>query len=396
MAESAGATGATRRERLAQRRKTLGLTQEDLAELLGVERSTVVRWECGETEPGPWVRPKLAKALKVSADRLGELLDGGGPGSEGGGRYGAAAAAVPRQLPTAVVGFAGRAAELAGMRRCYRSARRGRAGCRPSSRAAGAGAAGIEFGLLGPLTVRAGGVPVPIARGKQRALLAALLLNAGQVVSLDRLQDALWDACPRTARVTIQNYVRRLRTALGDHDLTRIATHPGGYSIRIAPGELDLARFTAHLAASRTAARDRAWQTAAAEACAALALWRGDPLADVDSAPLARSYAPMLAELRPRALQARIDAELHLGYGGELIAELRHLTAASPLSEHPRAQLMLALYRDGRQAEALAVYTATRELLVSKLGQEPGPELRDLHQRILTADPALIIPAPRR
>jgi DNA-binding SARP family transcriptional activator len=253
----------------------------------------------------------------------------------------------------------------------------------------------MEFGLLGPLTVRAGGVPVLVPQGKQRTLLAALLLNAGQVVSLDNLEEALWDVSPPSARVTVQNYVRRLRKALGDDSFARIVTHAHGYFIRASIDELDLTRFTARLAASRAAARDGAWETAAAQARAALSLWRGEPLADVDSELLTQRYVPMLAELRLRALETRIDAELRLGCGAELIAELRHLTASLPMCEHPRAQLMLALYRDGRQAEALAVYAGVRELLVSELGQEPGPELRDLHQRILVADPALIVPAHR-
>lgn len=253
---------------------------------------------------------------------------------------------------------------------------------------------GMEFGLLGPLTVRVGGVPVRVPPGKQRALLAVLLLHAGRVVPLEALAEALWDADrPDTWRVTIQNYVRRLRKALGDDNLTRIVTHAHGYSLPAGADELDLTRFATRLAASRAAARDGTWETAAAEARAALSLWRGEPLADVDSELLDQRYAPMLAELRLRALETRIDAELRLGYGAELIAELRHLTAVFPLCEHPRAQLMLALYRGGRQAEALAVYAGVRELLVGELGQEPGPELRELHQRILAADPALIVPA---
>jgi WD40 repeat protein/DNA-binding SARP family transcriptional activator len=248
----------------------------------------------------------------------------------------------------------------------------------------------MEFGLLGPLAVRRDGIAVPVPQGKQRTLLAALLLNAGTIVSLDDLTGALWGAAPPpSSRVTIQNYVMRLRKALGDADGTRITTHAGGYSIAVADGESDIARFRASLAASRAAARDGRWDTASAEARTALSLWRGEPLADVDSALLSTRDVPRLAELRLQALETRVDADLRLGYDDELVAELRQLTAAHPLREHLRAQLMLALYQHGRQAEALAAYREVRELLVRELGTEPGPELRDLHQQILGADPAL-------
>jgi DNA-binding SARP family transcriptional activator len=251
-------------------------------------------------------------------------------------------------------------------------------------------ATGMEFGLLGPLAVRRDGIAVPVPQGKQRALLAALLLNAGTIVSLDDLTGALWGAAPPpSSRVTIQNYVMRLRKALGDADGTRITTHAGGYSITVADGEFDIDKFRASLAVSRAAARGGRWDTAAEQARAALSLWRGEPLADVDSPLLSARDVPRLAELRLQALETRVDADLRLGYDDELVAELRQLTAAHPLREHLRAQLMLALYQHGRQAEALAAYREVRELLVGELGAEPGPELRDLHQQILAADPAL-------
>jgi WD40 repeat protein/DNA-binding SARP family transcriptional activator len=252
----------------------------------------------------------------------------------------------------------------------------------------------MEFGLLGQLTVRAGGIPVPVPQGKQRILLAALLLNADRVLSLDELADALWegDSLPAKWRVTLQNYVRRLRRAFGD-DGTRIVTHSNGYAIAVSTAELDLAQFKAGLSASQVAARDGSWETAALQARAALSLWRGAPLADVGSDQLRERHEPQLEDIRLQLLETRIDAELRLGYDAQLIGELRQLTREHPVREHLRAQLMLALYRDGRQAEALAAYADAREVLVEQLGADPGPELRDLHQRMLAADPALILSA---
>jgi DNA-binding SARP family transcriptional activator len=161
----------------------------------------------------------------------------------------------------------------------------------------------MEFGLLGPLSVRLSGVEVPLPPGKQRVVLAALLLKASRLVPLDELAEALWGpAPPATARVTMQNYVMRLRKSLGD-GRGRIATQPGGYQIAVAAGELDVARCEALLAAARLAARDGSWDTVASETGAALALWRGEPLADVDSEFLAMREAPRLAELRLQALE---------------------------------------------------------------------------------------------
>lgn len=248
----------------------------------------------------------------------------------------------------------------------------------------------MEFGLLGPLTVRLDGIPVPVPQGKQRALLASLLLNPGEAMSVDDLALLLWGNCPPpSARATIQNYVMRLRKVLDDHGGTRIVTHARGYSIAVDDGDLDVARFRARLAASRAAARSGSWEAAAAQARTALSLWRGEPLADVDSDVLCARDVPRLNEMRLQALETRIDADLRMGRDEELTAELRQLTAAHPLREHLRAQLMLALYQHGRQAEALAAYREARELLVREIGTEPGPELRDLHQRILRADPVL-------
>jgi DNA-binding SARP family transcriptional activator/tetratricopeptide (TPR) repeat protein len=252
-----------------------------------------------------------------------------------------------------------------------------------------------EFCLLGPFMVCSGGVPVLVQRGKQRAVLAALLLEANREVSLDALAEALWGpAPPPSARVTVQNYVVRLRKALGEGDRNRIRTQPGGYLITVDPGELDVRRFEDLLGAARSAARDGSWQVVAASAGAALALWRGEPLEGVESEVLAAREIPRLSELRYQALESRIDADLHLGRHAEVIAELRMLAGRHPLREPLHAQLMLALYRDGRQAEALIAYQNARRVLIEELGTEPGNGLRDLYQQILTADPALAITEP--
>ena len=248
-----------------------------------------------------------------------------------------------------------------------------------------------QFGLLGPLLVRRGEVTLPVAPGKQRAVLAALLLSAGRVVSLDELTDVLWGAAPPpSARVSVQNHVMRLRKALGDG--TRIRTHPHGYQIRVNDSDLDVSRFEAHLAAARTAARDGSWDAAAGQAQAGLALWRGEPLAGVESDLLASRDVPRLAELRLQAVEVRLDADLRLGRHAEVISELRHLAGAHPLRERLHGLLMLALYRDGRQAEALAAYARARQVLIDELGTEPGTGLRELQRQILNADPALDLP----
>jgi tetratricopeptide (TPR) repeat protein len=164
--------------------------------------------------------------------------------------------------------------------------------------------------------------------------------------------------------------------------------------VRVDPGELDVARFEVLLDGARNCARSDSWEGAANQARAALALWHGEPLADVESEALALSEVPRLTELRLQASELRVDAELRLGRHGEVIAELERLAAAHPLREHLHALLMLALYRDGRQAEALAVYQHARRVLVDELGAEPGAELRALHRQILTASPALAAPEP--
>src|ERR1700729_2745599 len=240
----------------------------------------------------------------------------------------------------------------------------------------------MEFGLLGPLLVRRGDAVVPVRAGKQRTALATLLLNANHIVPTEDLVEALWGtAPPPSARVSVQNYVAQLRKALGDQSHSRIGTQPRGYVISVADGELDTARFEVLLGAARQGGRGRAGGTPRG----ALAQWRGEPLADIESELLAVREVPRLADLRLQALQTRVEADLHRGRHAEVIGELQLLAVAHPLREHPHALLMLALYRDGRQAEALAAYQAARRVLREELGTEPGPELRQLHQQILAA-----------
>ncbi len=246
-----------------------------------------------------------------------------------------------------------------------------------------------EFLLLGPLAVRTDGTLVSVPAAKHRAVLGALLLRANRVVTVDELAEVLWgEDLPSTARTGVQNYVMRLRQALGAIG-SRITTQPGGYLIRVERGELDLDRFEGLLLDARTAARQASWTDAADRAAAALALWRGEPFADAGSDLLTTRESPRLAELQLQAMETRIDAELQLGRPGEVVGELRQLVAEHPLRERLHGLLMLALYRDGRQAEALAAYQQARNVLIDELGAEPGQDLQGLHQQILTGDPAL-------
>jgi DNA-binding SARP family transcriptional activator len=238
--------------------------------------------------------------------------------------------------------------------------------------------------------VRCDGIAVPVPRGKQRTLLAALLLNAGRAVPTAELTETLWGPSPPpSTAATVRNHVKRLRQTLGEAGRARICTLPHGYLIKVGAAELDVARFEALQGTARQAAREGAWDRASTQLRTALELWRGEPLVDVKSELLALREAPRLAEMRLQAVEARVDADLHLGRHGEVIAELRRLAAAHPLRERLHALLMLALYRDGQQGEALAAYQCARRVLVNELGAEPGPELRQLEHQILTGDPAL-------
>jgi DNA-binding SARP family transcriptional activator/predicted negative regulator of RcsB-dependent stress response len=244
-----------------------------------------------------------------------------------------------------------------------------------------------DFGVLGPLRVN--GADVVLA-AKQRIVLAVLLLHANRVVPVNVLMDALWDeAPPPSARATLQGYVKQLRHKGGAGVGGRVVTRSPGYLLSVGAGELDLDVFTELCDRARSAAAAGEWAGAAALLEEALGLWRGDPLADVPSAWVQQAEVPRLAELRMRAVQARVEADLRLGRHGELVAELRGLVGGEPLREGLHGQLMLALYRCGRQAEALEVFRGIDRQLRAELGVCPGPELQQLHQRILAADPEL-------
>jgi DNA-binding SARP family transcriptional activator len=251
-----------------------------------------------------------------------------------------------------------------------------------------------EFCLLGPLAVRGSGGIVPVPQRRQRALLAVLLQQPGHAFSAVRLAELLWGPAepPPSAEATVRNYVKRLRRAFAVAGLDRIVTAPGGYLIRVEPGELDIAVMQQALAAAHDAARQGDWQQASLHADAALCQWRGEPLEDVDL-PVLATEARRLAELRLQAQELWAEAGLNLGRHAELLPELRQLAAASPLRERLHGLLILALYRSGRRADALAAYQAARGLLVHELGSEPGPELQALHRQVLTDDPVLSAPA---
>jgi DNA-binding SARP family transcriptional activator len=244
----------------------------------------------------------------------------------------------------------------------------------------------MDFRLLGPLEVSERGRSLALGGIKQRSLLAVLLLHANELVSHDRLTDQLWGAGPpATAAKSIQVYVSRLRKVLGDG---RLATHAPGYLLRVQPSELDLARFE-HLAGQ---ARRATPESAARKLREALALWRGPALADLAYEAFAQVEIARLVEMRLAVLEQRIDADLGFGRHAELVAELEALVTRYPLREWLRCQLMLALYRSARQAEALHVYRAARRELSEELGLEPSKELKRLEQAVLRQDPGLDLP----
>jgi YVTN family beta-propeller protein len=254
----------------------------------------------------------------------------------------------------------------------------------------------MEFRVLGPLEVREADRLVSLGGAKQRALLAALLLHANEVVSRARLIDGLWgEAPPVTAAHTIETYVSRLRRLLHDTESHAVlVTRPPGYMLRIRPGQLDLNRFESLVHEGRTLA-DRNPEAAAELLRQALALYRGPPLDDVAFFPFAQAEMRRLAEMRLAALEDRIDADLAAGKSGDLVGELEGLVKAYPVRERLHAQLMLALYRSGRQAEGLDAYHRARRYLADELGVQPGTALRKLEQAILVQDPLLEAEPPK-
>ena len=243
-----------------------------------------------------------------------------------------------------------------------------------------------EFRLLGPLEAVEDGKSLLLGSGRQRALLALLLLHRNEALSVDRIVDALWGAAPPpTASKIVQVYVSGLRKALGD---SRLATQRPGYRLRVEPGELDVDRVEELVREAREAEPKRAAQLLRS----ALALWRGQPLADLAYESFAQLEIARLEELRLTVLEERIEVELALGRQADLVHELEALVAQHPLRERLRGQLMLALYRCGRQAEALEAYQAARRALTDELGLEPARQLQELERAILTQDPALDAP----
>ncbi len=253
---------------------------------------------------------------------------------------------------------------------------------------------GTEFRVLGPLeVVEEEGAAVALGPPKQRAVLAVLALSANRPVTRGQLVDAVWgDRPPGAAKQSLQVYVHGLRRALGRG---RIETRGNGYVLHVEPGELDLERFRQLVDEARRLLDGGSAPHAAERAAAALALWRGAPLADLAGEPVAAAAGP-LEEQHLAAVELRGDAVLARGGHAELVPELEALVAGDPYRERFREQLILALYRSGRQKDALDAYREARRRLSDDLGVEPGPALRELERAILAHDPSLAAPEPAR
>jgi len=255
----------------------------------------------------------------------------------------------------------------------------------------------MELRILGPLEAWRGDRPVRLGGPRERAVLALLLLHAGEVVSADRLLDELWgERPPATARKSLQVRIVTLRRALGKDILQ---TRPGGYVLAADAVDLDLRRFEQLVADARAALGADRPEAASRTAAAALGLWRGPPLSEFAYQSFAQAPIARLEELRLAALEVKLEAELARGRHAEALAELEALVAEQPLREGVRGLLMLALYRCGRQADALEAYRRARQMLLDELGIEPGPALRELQRAVLQQEPALDLPeaaAPRR
>ncbi|MEV4442273.1 BTAD domain-containing putative transcriptional regulator, partial [Streptomyces sp. NPDC049577] len=252
----------------------------------------------------------------------------------------------------------------------------------------------LRFSVLGPVRAWRGDVPLPVGSPQQRALLAALLCRAGRVVTSAELVDGLWgEEPPSQALAVTRTYLSRLRKVFGA-DAGALVSEAGGYVIRVADDALDLAvaERLAEEAEQEYASGNREAARALIGRC--LALWDGEPLAGLPG-PYAESQRARLEEWRLRLLERRLELDLEAGRHADVVSELTALTAAYPLRERLRELLMLALYRGGRQAEALAVYADTRRLLADELGVDPSPELSELQQRILQADAGLTGPHRR-
>ena len=245
----------------------------------------------------------------------------------------------------------------------------------------------LDFRILGPFQVLDGDRSLALGGHKQRVVLAVLLLRRGEVVSRDRLIDELWgERAPASAVKTVQTYVSNLRKALGNGLLL---TRGHGYVLQVGPGQVDADRAEALVREGRDALETGDPRRASERLREALALWRDPAWADFAYEPFAQAEIARLKEERVAALEDRIDADLALGRHTVLVGELEALVREHPLRERLQAQLMLALYRSGRQTEALERYRRARGALADELGIEPGRELQDLEQAILTQDPEL-------
>jgi DNA-binding SARP family transcriptional activator/ABC-type branched-subunit amino acid transport system substrate-binding protein/streptogramin lyase len=255
---------------------------------------------------------------------------------------------------------------------------------------------GIEARLLGPFEILVEGERVDVRGGKQRELLAILLAHSNEVVSSDRLIEGLWrDAPPPSALKTLQTLISRLRSDLASAS-GALETEGYGYRLRVEPEHLDAETFRAGVEEGRSALARGDADAAAEKLRAALALWRGPALAEFRYDDFAQAEIARLEELRLAAQEERIAADLELGRHQELVVELEELVAEHPLRERLRGQLMLALYRAGRQAEALAMYDEGRRALAEELGLEPGEALQQLQRQILAHDPSVAAPEPPR
>ncbi|MFD6420619.1 BTAD domain-containing putative transcriptional regulator [Streptomyces sp. NPDC060198] len=251
----------------------------------------------------------------------------------------------------------------------------------------------MDFLVLGPVEVRESGVPVRLRGMRRRRLLALLLLNARYAVSMDALVDELWQDPPASARHQVHNAIRDLRAALAGSEGAGLITVDVGYRLDVAADAVDAHRFTDGVRAARAARREGRDAEATRLLQAAVDLWRGDAFAGIDC-PAVTAVAAGLDEQRLTAIEELMDLRLASGETGSLVAELFALAARHPLRDALRGSLMLALYRSGRQADALAVYDEGRRLLADELGLEPGPRLRRLHAEILADAPRVQLQAP--
>ncbi|HET6214185.1 MAG TPA: BTAD domain-containing putative transcriptional regulator [Micromonosporaceae bacterium] len=257
------------------------------------------------------------------------------------------------------------------------------------------GADPLEFRVLGPFEASCAGRPLNLGGPQLRSLLARLLMDAGRPVSVPALVETLWaDQAPADAERTVRTYVSRLRKAMqpgagGPAMEDVLVTHAVGYELRIDPAALDAARFEQLVAAGRQALDERP-QLAAQHLADALELWRGNAYGEFDGCPALAGEGVRLNRLRLSAVEDRVEAELATGRGGELVGELEALVRAHPARERLRGQLMIALYRSGRQAEALSAFREARAVLVGEYGVDPSPRLAEIHQQILTHDPRLL------